>query len=212
MLKRRRVLPRRALCEIPFRAGGGGHQQVVERDPSDRYESAESFVIALEAAQDAAPASAPKAAPRSSRRASASIGAAAVALIAVSGAALLRSARSAPIDAHRVLVALFENRTGDVALDPIADIATDYVARGLTETRLISDVYDAHTQRLMRGDTLRPRAGADLTMAKTLRAGTVVRGSYFVDADSLHFEARSSMPRRSASCSSRFYAAQPHAS
>jgi len=159
---------------------------LLERDPADRFQSAQSFSEALSAARDGRVVE--KRPGRRGIRLLLVAPAAAIVLLALSAAAVLRSARSESIDTHRVLVALFENQSGDPSLDAIADVATDYVARGLTETRLISDVYDAHTQRLMRGDTSRSTVVSDLMLAKAVRAGMIVRGSYFVDRDTLHFE------------------------
>jgi tetratricopeptide (TPR) repeat protein len=93
-------------------------------------------------------------------------------------------------DPKRVVVAGFENRTGDSALAPVSDIAADYIARGLAATGLMHEVYDARATAREVGEPVPSGAAGGLRLAKRVGAGTVLSGSYFLDADSLHFEAR----------------------
>lgn len=115
-------------------------------------------------------------------------GASALVLVA-SGIAFLPR-RTASLDPKRVVVAGFENRTGDPALGPVGDIATDYIARGLAATRLLHDVFDARAMAREVGDARRASAAAGPELAKRVGAGTVLWGSYYRDGDSLHFEAQ----------------------
>ena len=48
--------------------------------------------------------------------------------------------------AKRVLIGEFVNRTGGPELAPVADIATDYIARGLAATRLLDEVFDSRAE------------------------------------------------------------------
>ncbi len=91
------------------------------------------------------------------------------------------------LDPKRVLVATFENRSRDPALDPVADIATDYLARGLATTRLMREVFDARTEDTLRGLSA-VGAGRARVLARRLGAGTVVIGRYYRESDSLRFE------------------------
>ena len=84
----------------------------------------------------------------------------------------------------------FENRTGDASLDPVGDIATDYIARGLAATQLMHDVYDARTEARVGDVKARPSPALGRELARKVGAGTVIWGGYYRDGDSLHFEAQ----------------------
>jgi tetratricopeptide (TPR) repeat protein len=124
---------------------------------------------------------------------------AALAGVIVAGAAALAVRRSAgvapaasrvlPADARRVVVAVFANKTGDPSLDPLGDIAADYLARGLAQTQLV-EVIDARAEQA--GDSAahsRGVAGAR-ALARTVGAGNVVWGAYYLQGDSLQFQAQ----------------------
>ena len=66
----------------------------------------------------------------------------AFALVLVAGAVIVvdRLRGSRP-DRNRVAVAVFVNRTGDPSLEPLGNMAADWVTRGLTQTALV-DVVD----------------------------------------------------------------------
>jgi tetratricopeptide (TPR) repeat protein len=156
------------------------------RDPADRFPSANEFRQALiepRGSNEPRPA-------RDSRRRLAwmAAGGAAVALVGAAVAFLPRSTASA--DPMRVVVAGFENRTGDSALATIGDIASDYVARGLAVTRLLHGVYDTRSSAMEAGQPLRIGAAAGRDLASRVEAGTVLWGSYYREGDSLHFEAQ----------------------
>jgi len=129
----------------------------------------------------------------SARRAAGRAGwfaAGAATLTAIGAAVAFLPGRRSGIDARQVVVAEFENRTGDPALAPIGDIASDYVARGLAATHLLHDVYDARATALETGHPARAGVGPGRELAKRLGAGTVLGGSYYREGDSLHFEAQ----------------------
>jgi serine/threonine-protein kinase len=111
------------------------------------------------------------------------------ALVALVGAGFTISRRSPKVDPKQVLIAPFENRTGKTDLDPIGDMATDYLARGLAATHLMSAVYDARAEDTSRG----ARAAGPVStraLARRLGAGTAVFGRYYLTRDSLHVEAQ----------------------
>ncbi|HEU4523395.1 MAG TPA: serine/threonine-protein kinase, partial [Gemmatimonadales bacterium] len=93
-------------------------------------------------------------------------------------------------DPKRIVVAGFENRTGDSTFAPVSDIAADYIARGLAATGLVHEVYDARATAREVGEAMPVGAAGGLRLAKRVGAGTVLSGSYYLDADSLHFEAQ----------------------
>jgi tetratricopeptide (TPR) repeat protein len=86
------------------------------------------------------------------------------------------------LDPRRVVVAPFENRTGDSALAPLGRIAADWITRGLIESRTVEVVDPPATEAGSRSD---PRA-----VGREAAAGTVVVGAYFSHGDSVGFEAR----------------------
>ena len=64
------------------------------------------------------------------------------------------------------------------------------IARGLASTGLMHEVYDARATAREAGEPVPAGAAGGLTLAKRVGAGTVLSGSYYLDADSLHFEAQ----------------------
>jgi tetratricopeptide (TPR) repeat protein len=165
--------------------------RALARDPADRYADAAQFRAALTASGgDAEPAAAVPLDPLPRRRRLLwmSAGAATVAMVGAALAFLPR--RMVDLDPKRVVVAGFENRTGDSALAPVGDIAADYIARGLAATRLLHDVYDARAMAREVGQPVRMGAGAGRELARGVGAGTVLSGGYHRDGDSLHFEAQ----------------------
>jgi TolB-like protein len=93
-------------------------------------------------------------------------------------------------DPKGVVVAGFENRTGDPSLDPLADVAGDYIARGVAATGLLHDVYDSRALALEAGGEPRPGPGSARQLASRVGVGMVLWGSYYLRQDSLRFEAQ----------------------
>lgn len=87
---------------------------------------------------------------------------------------------------QRVLVAQFENATGDAALDGLGWVAADWLSRGLQETGVV-EVIDSRTVLFTRGEE---GEVAPIELAQDLSAGTMVSGSYLLQGDSILFEAR----------------------
>lgn len=93
----------------------------------------------------------------------------------------------ATLDARRVAIAVFENRTGDTLLAPLGLMAADWVTRELARSALV-DVLDVGTLyvqgRSPKGDRMDPRE-----LARRSGAGLVVEGRYYKTADSVWFTA-----------------------
>jgi tetratricopeptide (TPR) repeat protein/TolB-like protein len=110
--------------------------------------------------------------------------AAAIACAAGLGAWLaFRAWREPRPERTRVAVAVFVNRTGDPALEPLGSMAADWVTRGLTHTELV-DVVDIGAIYVQG----RSAAGAPTDpyeLARRNGAGTVVAGSYYLATDTL---------------------------
>ena len=110
------------------------------------------------------------------------------------------SASSVPGTAsRRIVVATFENRTGDKHLDPLGELAADWLARTMLEAGF--EVVDSRTSatiyRMLASigptGTAHDRAAA---LANQTHAATVVTGSYYRMRDSLQFEANIMDPVR----------------
>ncbi len=93
--------------------------------------------------------------------------------------------RPPPVNDHRVLVGLFEDRTGDAALASMAAQAATEVTGGLARTGLV-EVVDA------RSATADQASATDLaalrTTARKRGAGSIVWGSYTKTGDSVVFQ------------------------
>jgi serine/threonine protein kinase/tetratricopeptide (TPR) repeat protein len=167
-------------------------------NPAERYPTAAEFRDALTVPSESAWVTAPVPvrpttvpAVLGSRRPQLLWMIAGAAALAIAGAAVaFLPHRTVSFDPKRVVVAGFENRTGDSTLDPVADIAADYVARGLAATRLMHEVYDARSMAREAREPVPRGAATGLALAKRVGAGTVLWGSYYGDGDSLHIEAQ----------------------
>lgn len=120
---------------------------------------------------------------------------AAVALgIAAAGGLLLARGRRADAPSsseHRVVVAVFDNRTADTALDPLGEMAADWVSTELARTGLV-DVVDsraaiATTAALGAGTSSFGMSPETRALARTVGAGIVVWGNYYRRGDTLEF-------------------------
>ena len=136
---------------------------------------------------------------RVSRR-SVIVAGAAVLIVAALSAAVIR-ARTPSLDSHRIVVAPFTNRTGDTTLNPIGDLAADWITRGLAETGLL-EVADRGRVPMERDGSAgisqrgtsdrRPIDAASRArgLAIETESGTAVSGSFYRRGDSLEFAAQ----------------------
>ena len=155
--------------------------------PEDRYATAAEFGRAL--AAPAANAGVERREPRL-RPQILWMGVGAASLLLAIAAVAFRPHHPVTLDPRGVVVAGFENRTGDTTLSALGDIASDYIARGLASTGLIHDVYDARARAREAGDRVDAGPTAARTLARQVGAGTVVAARYYLEGDSLHFEAQ----------------------
>jgi serine/threonine-protein kinase len=95
----------------------------------------------------------------------------------------------------RVVVAPLDNRTGDASLNPLGNMAADWIIQGLAQTGLVEVV--PYTSTLMSSRNLLGIAdgGGDTaeqarTLARETGARIVVSGSYYLQGDSIHLYAR----------------------
>lgn len=117
-----------------------------------------------------------------------------VAVVAMASAAtlLLRSSGAGP-DPGRVLVTVFENRTGDPEMDGFAQMAADWVIQGLTRTGVV-EVIPTSTAFI---STYFHRAGVAsggqdpvVAVAEETGAGTVVSGTIYRTGDRVRVQTR----------------------
>ena len=95
----------------------------------------------------------------------------------------LTTQRAPRLDRRRVIVATFQNQTGDSSLSPLGAVAADWVSRGLTETHTV-EVADPLLS-IRPGTSSDPRA-----IGRSAQAGIVVLGSYVRQGDSIAMDAR----------------------
>jgi len=90
-------------------------------------------------------------------------------------------------DPKKIIVALFENQTGDRSHDPLGRIASDWITQGLSKAG-IAEVVTAPPGETAPGtpkETERIR-----TLAREAGAGTLVSGAYFLQGKILSFHAQ----------------------
>ena len=93
----------------------------------------------------------------------------------------------------RVVVAVFENQTGDPSLDPLGRMASDWITLGLQRTGMV-DVVPSPTllqaARVVQSGPERRRSGdaSIRALAQEVGAGTVISGAYYRYGDTLQFQ------------------------
>ena len=119
------------------------------------------------------------------------VGAAALAIVvAVAGGAFLVTSRLDGFDAQaalRVVVIPFENRTGDAEFDALGVMAADWVTQALTEAPSLT-VLD--TRSALGAARRLGAGGTPAAVGRETGAGLVIAGSYFLQGDSVQFQAQ----------------------
>ena len=128
------------------------------------------------------------------KRGPALVGAALLGAGALMALAFLSAGRHEPESARRIVVAPFENRTGDHGLDALGAMTADWITDDLTRTGLIN-VVDPGTAFFAAKDA-QERAGSAShspavvkAISLTSDADIVTTGDYFLKGDSLEFHA-----------------------
>jgi tetratricopeptide (TPR) repeat protein len=96
------------------------------------------------------------------------------------------SHRHATAVPQRVLVQVFDDRTGDPALGALGRMAQDWLAQGILRTHLV-DVVDPRA--VVQQNRAAGSAVAPLTLARRTGSALVVSGSYYREADTVFLEA-----------------------
>ena len=102
-----------------------------------------------------------------------------------------RQEATEPTGAERVMVATFDNRTGDPALDYIGHTAATSISEGVAQTGIAEVVTHAAEEPVAGGAGQNVGATSRLlAVAREAGASVLVAGSFDVQSDSLHIEAR----------------------
>jgi TolB-like protein len=173
----------------------------LEKNPEERFQSARDLAFHLEAAGGGTTTIPPATGaaltrPRGTAARMAALALGALLLVATAAAAFLwwRGRTSGPLATlvpRRVAVAVFENQTGESSLDPLGRMTSDWLTQGMSRVDGLEVV--PSTSVLYVQPAGRPGSpGADplRALAKQTGAGTVVSGTYYLQGDSLRFQAR----------------------
>jgi TolB-like protein/tetratricopeptide (TPR) repeat protein len=125
------------------------------------------------------------------------VAAAGVAFLLAFGATAfyIHASEGAPLAPQRVVVAPFENRTGDPALDVLGSMAADWITQGISQTALV-DVVQVNTalrsahyvREQFSSEGSESRRDVLRALAEETGAGLAVSGSYYRQGDSIHFQ------------------------
>ncbi len=111
----------------------------------------------------------------------------AVVVLAGAGGAFVFWPRPNQLDRNRVVVATFENRTGDPALEAVGSMAADWLTQGMIQASL-GEVID---RTALTGESAQGKASTTpVSLARATGAGTVIGGSYYKQGDSLYIRAQ----------------------
>jgi len=170
-------------------------QRSLAKTPADRFNPVALFAEALGPVASTAATSAPTASPASvaPRRSRTRLVLLAVAVVVVVIAAVLIGRRTvqAPgvsgLTADRVVVLPYDNRTGDPALDPVGQMAAEWITEGLMQTGAVQVVPNFMAAEAI--SQARDAGGAVVLnqVAERTQSGIAVMGSYYLRGEELEF-------------------------
>ena len=116
-----------------------------------------------------------------------------VILAAIVAALLLFRGPSIDVDPNRVAVAIFENQTGDVSLDPLGRMASDWISQMLSQTdkiEVVPTMAVLQAYSILTSQQAIPQSAKILhALAKDTGAGTIIYGTYYLTNRELQFQA-----------------------
>jgi len=178
--------------------------RAMAKRPEERYQHVDDMLVdlralrkAMEADSEASSTIVRPLSPAAPRRAAVRRAAAVVALIVVAAlattfAVVKLRGPSVESDAARVLVAAFENRTGDQSLDPLGTMLADWFTEGISEI----GQYDVVSGRPPDSRAAETETGGldDVTLlrsaAQEAGAGKIISGRYYAEGGNLRFHIR----------------------
>ena len=173
---------RGAIPEITKRA----IMKSLSKRPSDRFATAEEFARELTRSSQAFIAGAPLRRARS--RIAVAITLAAVMIGTVGGVVLMSRANDgADLAPNRVVIAGFENQTGDASLDVLGSMAVNWIAQDLASTALVEVVPGSRTP-LLSAQATAGGSSAIRSLAEATGAGKIITGTYYLNADAILFQ------------------------
>ena len=167
----------------------------LEKRPSDRPQSANEFMGALDSLATPAPRIAalqPRSLGGISSRRAVRAGVVLLALLIVASGvwvAVARRANHGVAVSKRVLIAPFENLTGKSQFDNIGRIVSDRLAQGIAQVGSV-DVVPSNTVLMMLRDTVGGQASRLQKLANVTHAELLVSGTVLLRGDSLVFQAQ----------------------
>lgn len=176
----------------------------MEKDREKRFQTAQELLADLEKIEKGAPAAAERATaarkPLTSKEITVTFSLrkllvpalVALAVVALAAVAFVIFRKSGPgLDPNLVVVAIFENQTGDASLDSLGRMASDWITQGLSQIDTIKVVptmsvrQPAGMANAKEGTSV---AQAPLqALAEETGAGKVVSGTYYLAGDELQF-------------------------
>ena len=178
--------PSRETEAVAARIRDGGRKPAAPRPaPEARTVEAPMPAEALMGSAPLTPAATPLPGPNRRPWLTAAATAGLIAVAGVVGVGVLHAGHPAVAPRDRVLVEVFENRTGDSALTSVGRVAQDWLAQGIIQTDLV-DVVDP---RAVYVQSHLAAAADPATLARRTGATVLVSGSYFRAGDTLFFDA-----------------------
>jgi tetratricopeptide (TPR) repeat protein len=175
----------------------------MEKDKEKRYQSADELRSELENIEKGIPTTErimPKRKPITSKEITVrfsmrklSIPAIVVLVAAVAIIFFLFRSRGLDVDPDRVVVAVFENMTGDESLYSIGSIAADWITQGISQTGMVEVVQGMAA--IISSHRIGTESGGSQgtvpirVLAKETGAGIVISGSYYLVDETLRFQA-----------------------
>ena len=175
----------------------------LEKDKETRYQSAEEVRTELESIEKGIPTAekvVPKRKPLTSREITVTFGIKKllIPVLAVLAAAVLAFVlfrgfvgKGLEVNPDLVMVALFENQTGDKSLDPLGRMASDWITQGFSQTGM-AEVVPTMTI-LQFSSVMNSEAGASqargqpFSLAQEIGAGIMVSGAYYLADEEIQF-------------------------
>jgi DNA-binding SARP family transcriptional activator len=166
-----------------------------ERLRSEPLQSADEPLSQLEALPTPSRAITPTPVDRVAKRRWMMAGAAAAAAVII---AVIAAVTSVPrgvrvtLDPERVLVAVFENHTGDASLDPLGPMAGHWITQGLQKSAVAQVVPWMEAQRASQYVAAEAAAGnvrnRVMALAEETGAGTVISGAYYRRGETVQYQ------------------------